>query len=72
MNPKEYYERYKDHSDNKKHKGLHKSTWGMDFDSYSERLSDLNRFSRDYIKKPPKKITKKVPNYNWVNANEIS
>ena len=26
VNPKEYYERYKDHSDNKKHKGLHKST----------------------------------------------
>ena len=72
VNPKEYYERYKGHSDNKKHKGLHKSTWGMDFDSYSERLSDLNRFSRDYIKNPPKKIIKKVPNYNWVNANEIS
>ena len=36
----------------KKHKTLHKSTRGMDFDSYSERLSDLNKFSRDYIKKP--------------------
>ena len=59
LNPKEYYERFNDHSDNKKHKGLHKSTRGMDFDSYSKRLSDLNEFSRDYIKTPPQKIYKK-------------
>ena len=59
MNPKEYYERFSDHSDNKKHKVLHKSTWGMDFDSYSERLSDLNEFSRDYIKKPKKILQKR-------------
>ena len=59
MNPKEYYERFNDHSDNKKHKGLHKSTQGMDFDSYSERLSHLKIFSRDYIKKPKKKLQKR-------------
>ena len=41
VNPKEYYERLFDHSDNKKHKGLKKSTPGMDFDSYSNHLSDL-------------------------------
>ena len=58
LNRKEYYERFNDHSDNKKHKGLHRSTRGMDFDSYSERLSDLNEFSRDYIKKP-KSVLKK-------------
>ena len=34
LNPKEYYERFDDHSDSKKHKGLKKSTRGMDFDSY--------------------------------------
>ena len=74
MNPKEYYERFNDHSDNKKYKGLHKSNRGMDFDSYSVRLSDLNEFSRDYIKKlsKKKKIAKKVPNYTQVNAKEIS
>ena len=44
----------------------------MDFDSYSERLSDLNKFSRDYIKKTPKKTTKKIPNYTRFNVNEIS
>ena len=58
MNPKEYYEKFEDHSDNKKYKGIKKSTAGMDFDSHSERLSDLNKFSKEYIKKP-KKIQQK-------------
>ena len=26
----------------------------MDFDSYSERLSDLNEFSKEFLKKPVK------------------
>ena len=30
LNPKEYYQRFIDHSDNKEHKGLKKSTPGMD------------------------------------------
>ena len=51
LNPKEYYEKFEDHSHNKKDKGLKKSTAGMDFDSYSGRLSDLNEFSKEYIKK---------------------
>ena len=58
LNPKEYYERFHDHSDNKKHKGLKKSTHGMDFDSYSHRFADLNDFSKDFLKKP-KKIEQK-------------
>ena len=33
LNPKEYYERYIDHSYKKKHKGLSKLVLGMDFDS---------------------------------------
>ena len=44
LNPKEYYERFINHSDNKKHKGLKKSTPDMDFDSYSSRLSDLTEY----------------------------
>ena len=58
LNPKECYEKFEDHSNNKKHKGLKTSTAGMDFDSYSERLSDLNEFSKEYIKKL-KKFSKK-------------
>ena len=58
MNPKEYYKRFNDHSDNKKHKGLKKSTRGMDFDSYSEQLADLNEFLKEFLKKH-KKIEQK-------------
>ena len=54
LNLKEYYERFVDHSDNKKHKGLKKSTFGMDFDSYSNRLSDLTEFSNEFFSKPKK------------------
>ena len=54
LNPKEYYERFHDHSNNKKHKGLRKSTRGMDFDSYSERLADLTEFSKELLRKPVK------------------
>ena len=35
LNPKEYYEKSEDHSDDKKPKWLKKSTAGMDCDSYS-------------------------------------
>ena len=46
LNLKEYYERFDDHSDNEKHKGLKNSTRSMDFNSYSSRLADLNQFSK--------------------------
>ena len=52
LNPKEYYERSVDTTDNKKHKGLHKSTPGMDFDSYSSRLSDLTEYYTEFLTKP--------------------
>ena len=49
LNPKEYYERFIDHSDNKKHKGLKESTPGMDIDSYSNRFSDLTEYSNEFL-----------------------
>ena len=54
LNPKEYYERFIDHSDNKKHKGLKKSTLGMDFDFYSNRLSELTEYSNEFLYNPNK------------------
>ena len=54
LNPKEYYEHFVDHSGNKKHKGLKKSTYGMDFDSYPNRLSDLTEYSNEFLSKPNK------------------
>ena len=52
LNPKEYYERFEDTADNKKHKGLPKSTPGMDFDSYSAGLSDLTEYYSEFLTKP--------------------
>ena len=52
LNPKEYYEHFSNHSDNKKHKGLKKSTPDMDFDSYSNRLSDLTEYCNELLNKP--------------------
>ena len=52
LNPKEYYERFSNYSDNKKHKGLKKSTPDMDFDSYSSRLSDLTKYCNELLNKP--------------------
>ena len=54
LNPKGYYERFIDHSDNKKHKGFKKSTPGMDCDSYSTRLSELTEYSNEFLTKPNK------------------
>ena len=56
INPKEYFEKYKDFSINKKHKGLKKNTPGMDFEAYSERLSTLHEYS---FKSKPKKNKQK-------------
>ena len=52
LNPKECYEGLSDTSDNKKHKRLKKSTPDMDFDSYSNRLSDLTEYYGNFVTKP--------------------
>ena len=49
LNPKEYYERFIGHSDNKKHKGIKKSMPGTDFDSYSNRLPDLTEYFNEFL-----------------------
>ena len=54
LSSKEYYEHFINDSDNKKHKGLKKSMPGMDFDSYSNRLSDLTEYSNEFLNKSNK------------------
>ena len=49
LNPKEYYERFIDSSYNKKHKSLNRSVPGMDFDSYSSRLSDVSEYFGEFL-----------------------
>ena len=51
VNQKEYFEKYKDKSINKKHKGLKKDTPGMHFEAYADRMS-LN----DLMNLKPKNI----------------
>ena len=73
LNPKEYYGRFIDHTDNKKHKGLKKSTPDMDFGSYSNCLSDLTEYYGEFFKKTSStNRTKKISSYKQVYANEVS
>ena len=41
VNPKEYFEYFRDKKFNKKHKGIRKDTRAMTFEAYAERITDL-------------------------------
>ena len=41
VNPKEYFEKFKDGKINKKHKGVRRDTEGMSFESYASQIKDL-------------------------------
>ena len=65
INPKEYFEKFKDRKINKKHKGVRHDTSGMTFESYTERISSLRQLDT----KPEKKIIQKrlqVKNTNMI------
>ena len=47
VNPKEYFEKFKDKNVNKKHKGVRKNTKGMDFERYASRIKDLRYDLKD-------------------------
>ena len=49
LNPKEYYEQFIDYSENKKHKRIKTLTPDMDFDSYSNPLSDLTKYFNECL-----------------------
>ena len=44
VNPKEYFEKYRDKTVNKKHKGLKRDTPGMNFEAYAKRICSLHEF----------------------------
>ena len=50
-NPKEYYELFENNHANKKHKGIKKGSWGMNFENYASRITSLTNF--DTFEKPP-------------------
>ena len=41
VNPKEYFEKFKNRKINKKHKGVRRDTVGMDFERYAARINNL-------------------------------
>ena len=57
VNPKEYFEKYRDKTVNKKHKGLKKDTPGMNFEAYSQCICSLHEFCTN---QKPKKLNKNI------------
>ena len=51
VNPKEYFEKFRNRSINKKHKGVRKNTKGMDFDRYANRIKDLRLDLKNDVEK---------------------
>ena len=45
VNPKEYIEIFKNKDLNKKHKGIKKSTPGMNFESFASRIMDIREYT---------------------------
>ena len=58
INPKEYFEKFKNRKINKKHKGVRRDTPGMFFESYAARIKNL-RDDLDFVRKDEKKIIQK-------------
>ena len=57
MNPKEYFEAFKNKAINKKHKGVKKSTPGMNFESFASRIMDIKEYS--FCEKQTKSVKQK-------------
>ena len=51
VNPKEYFEKFKNRDINKKHKGVRKNTKGMDFERYADRIKDLRLDLKSEVEK---------------------
>ena len=64
INPREYFEKFRNKSINKKHKGVKKDTKGICFDAYANRITDINK-KAEQKKNGSKKISvKKYRNEN--------
>ena len=68
VNSKEYFEKLKSRSINKKHKGVKQDTPGMNFESYAERINVLRDISSE--KKAEKKFVQKTTSKKYSDENE--
>ena len=57
VSPKEYFEVFRNKAINRKHKGVKKSTPGMNFEAFAARIMNIREYS--YAEKLPKNITQK-------------
>ena len=57
VNPKEYFEVFRNKAINKKHKGVKKSIPGMNFEAFSSRIMDIREYS--FAEKIPKTVSQK-------------
>ena len=57
VNPKEYFEVFRNEAINKKHKGVKISTPGMNFEAFASRIMDLKEYS--YAEKLPRTVKQK-------------
>ena len=72
VNPKEYYEIFKNKAINKRHKGIKKSTPGMNFESFASRIMDIKEYA--WSQKIPSKLKQmrfqiKSTNMRLTNVN---
>ena len=51
INPKEYFENFKNRSFNKEDKGVRRDTLGMNFESYAERINVLRKVDSECVNK---------------------
>ena len=56
INPKKYFEKFKNRKINKKHKAIRRDTPGINFESYPERISSLRQID---IARSNKKLVQK-------------
>ena len=57
VNPKEHFEVFKNQKTNKKHKGIKKGSYGIEFNNFAGRIK--SRVNFDTFQKPPAESTKR-------------
>ena len=72
INPKDYFEKFKDRKINKKHKGVRRDTPGTTFESYAERISSLRQLDTKFEKKLiQKRLQVKNTNMIMTSVNKV-
>ena len=73
INPKDYFEKFKDRKINKKHKGVRRDTPGTTFESYAERISSLRQLDTKFEKKLiQKRLQVKNTNMIMTSVNKVT